>query len=1300
MSYVDAACKLGVLNPSTSFGVDSMGSKGGLLVFGWTKAVVRLVFSSSNLVLCSVLESNGICRYFVYVYGEPKVEDRKNVWDTLAMIISAYPHCVLIGDFNQLSSLEDKLGGSSVIRGGERFNDWLIDTGIIEVPFSGPRFIWSNKREGRDLIMERLDRAYVSQSWFDEFPNGRVFNEPIVCSDHATILYNSDCVTRSSNRPYQIESWCLQFPEIKELVHSSWNSRSLGSPMFRLSNSLKKLRTIMQRWYLNNKKMWGINWRGTTKSLETLANGVVSIEQGVEYVEKINEWLPRGALEFEYWRQRMKKNWIKFGDCPTPMLYRRVKQRQVRNEILCLKDKNDNWVEGQKRVEDLVVSSLKEVFNPSIQDSHLEDVDLVLRQLDLPQIKEIDKAMLSSNFSYEEIRKAMFDIKCCKSPGPDGFNAEFFQKYWELVGPMVCESVLNFFEKGYVLKEWNQSLLVMIPKIATPILAGHFRPISLCNTIYKCISKCMVNRMKSCLPMLITDFQHAFIPGRYIEDNVLLSHELIHMVNTRKSSDAVVIKLDMSKAYDRVNWNFLLKVLLAYGFPPQWVQLVSQCISTVSYKAIVNGRMSETFRPKCGLRQGDPLSPYLFLFCMDILSRMLQMAENIKQIQGLKVSRRAPSISHLFFADDALLFFKADSTNCKNIADILGEFGRISGQQLNLQKSFAKFSPHLRKEKVEEMKSLLSMPVVNNVGNHLGVPVDLSGSKSVFFQSLLNKISNKIISWSHLHISQAAKLVLIQSILMSLASHVMRSLKIPSATVHKIDSLIAKFWWAGNGERGIHWVRREIVHRPKRLGGLGIRSAELVNDTPLFKQAFRIHNNPNLLISRVVNSRQGCLVCSNLSKIGLAQNSSWGKRSLFQAVKKFEKGLAWKIGEGSKVKAVSMPWVEGRVPEVKDSQQIFQARLWKVKDFIRENHEWNHCKIRECFVWKDASAIVAMEQPKEGEDDYLYWKMHPSGKFSTKSGYSFISQQSSKDIQEVSKEDAIFFKLIWKLDILPRWKVFLWKLMYNAVAAKENLNKRGIVTITSYCGFPSEDSQHIFRFCNLAKLVWSCSPLQICSNDNEDISLKKWIQSYILLFRSKDGSDCFRIDCFVAVLWSLWTTRNNRIFRNENGHARLVLQNVDRILDTSKLYKSCIPIAPKENQEGEVPPGFNLVQLGILKDKLSNSVLQVDGSWEKKTGKSGGGWVYKFHDDTHFQPGGGFYGCAHSAIQVETETCLRAMQWVKQQEKSEIFIMIDSSVLISALRNAVNADVRISWMIRRIKQLASTSVRFSRWTEG
>lgn len=374
----------------------------------------------------------------------------------------------------------------------------------------------------------------------------------------------------------------------------------------------------------------------------------------------------------------MKENWTQFGDSNTPMLYRRVKQRNSNSEILTLKREDDSWVEGHDEVSNLLVSNLKSVFHPQEKVGIEEEIDLVLRQLYIPGLSNDDAQRMDRPFSDIEIKNAMFNIHSSKSPGPDGIIAEFLHKFWDKIGNSVIKSVKHFFSSEKMLKEWNQSLLVMIPKVSTPELASQFRPIGLYNKIYKCVSKCMVNRMKSVLPVLISEYQHDFIPGRYIEDKVLLSHELIQVICKKKMSLAS-IKLDMSKAYDRVNWVFLLKVLKAYGFSAHWIGRIHQCISTVSYKALINGKTTEVFKPKCGLRQGDPLSPYLFLFCMDILSRMLKLGEEVKQFQGIKISRRAPSINHLFFADDALLFFKADKKGCTNIIQILTNFGRISG---------------------------------------------------------------------------------------------------------------------------------------------------------------------------------------------------------------------------------------------------------------------------------------------------------------------------------------------------------------------------------------------------------------------------------------------------------------------------------------------------------------------------------------------------------------------------------------------------------------------------------------------
>lgn len=169
----------------------------------------------------------------------------------------------------------------------------------------------------------------------------------------------------------------------------------------------------------------------------------------------------------------------------------------------------------------------------------------------------------------------MFSMGRSKSPGPDGFTAEFFVAHWNRVGASVVSGIQQFFNSGFLLKEWNHSLLIMIPKVANPQTVNHMRPISLCNTIYKCASKCLVTRLKVVLPSLI-EFQHAFIPGRYMSDNVILCQDLLEKINRRTAAgpNLAAIKIDMSKAYDRVHWGFLISTLHAFGFPARWLTMI------------------------------------------------------------------------------------------------------------------------------------------------------------------------------------------------------------------------------------------------------------------------------------------------------------------------------------------------------------------------------------------------------------------------------------------------------------------------------------------------------------------------------------------------------------------------------------------------------------------------------------------------------------------------------------------------------------------------------------------------------
>ncbi|OMO97058.1 reverse transcriptase [Corchorus capsularis] len=302
--------------------------------------------------------------------------------------------------------------------------------------------------------------------------------------------------------------------------------------------------------------------------------------------------------------------------------------------------------------------------------------------------------LLGKEFTEDEIKLAAFQMNPSKSPGPDGFNPCFYQKYWSIVGGDVTRLALEFHNEGKPLPDINHTTIVLIPKVADPSCVKEFRPISLCNVLIKIITKALTNRLKLILPQIISETQSAFVPGRQMFDNSMIAFEIIHhMSNSRShSKQHMALKLDLRKAYDRVEWQFLEDVMRVMGFSERWISSVMTCVRTVTYSVSVNGNHSERIYPTRGIRQGDPLSPYLFLLCMEGFTSLLKTAELNGNIEGVSVARHAPKISHLFFADDILLFIRAQWSDCATLLDILNRFELASGQQINIEKSSIFFS--------------------------------------------------------------------------------------------------------------------------------------------------------------------------------------------------------------------------------------------------------------------------------------------------------------------------------------------------------------------------------------------------------------------------------------------------------------------------------------------------------------------------------------------------------------------------------------------------------------------------------
>ena len=348
------------------------------------------------------------------------------------------------------------------------------------------------------------------------------------------------------------------------------------------------------------------------------------------------------------------------------------------------------------------------IFKPA----HPSNFDASLCAINQRVSQDMNEKLLAE-FKAEDVRHALKQMHPTKAPRPDSMSPIFCQQYWEIVSPEVIKCVLDMLNSGVIPYGINETYICLIPKVKSPQKITKYRPISLCNVIYKLISKVLANRLKSILAEVIDESQSAFVPGRLISDNVLVAFEMMHSIDhRRKEKEAIMVVLDISKAYDRVKWAYLEAMMGRMGFNERWISLIMMCVCTVEYSILINGEVKGKIIPTRGLRQGDPISPYLFLLCVEGLSAMLKKEEREGHLKGVAVSREAPQISHLFFVDNSVVFCKASVQECDRVIKVLEDYEGESGQKLNKGKTSLFFSINTPREIQEYVQQKFGAQII------------------------------------------------------------------------------------------------------------------------------------------------------------------------------------------------------------------------------------------------------------------------------------------------------------------------------------------------------------------------------------------------------------------------------------------------------------------------------------------------------------------------------------------------------------------------------------------------------------
>ncbi|WZZ89708.1 hypothetical protein YC2023_118287 [Brassica napus] len=596
-----------------------------------------------------------------------------------------------MGDFNQILTDAEHfslLPYDLPVRGMEEFQQCLQRSYLSELDIRGTFFSWSNNRT-EDPILRKLDRVLCNEKWRDSYPKSVSIFEAPGDSDHSPAVVEFSSVNQVRKCSFKYFSFISTHPRYLAEMLRSWEEPiPVGSKMFSLGQRLKRAKVICRRL---NKEGFGNIQQKAKEALEALKAIQLQLLTSPSDALFRQEFVARKKWRFLelaqelFYCRKARVRWLDCGDVNTKFFYKAVVAHQMRNCLSYLMDARGNRVFNQTQLNEMVVAFFQNLLGSvdgSVRDTSLEELRGLISYRCTQEVAD----QLSSIPSEEEIKTTLFAMPKNKAPGPDGYSAEFFWETWEIVGADVIGTVREFFTAGRLLRQFNTTTISLIPKVVGADSLTQFRPISLCSTIYKVMARLLKKKLKLCVSEIVQRNQVGFVQDRLLCENVLLATELVKDFNDQVPTTKGCLKIDISKAYDNLHWDFVLKVLTALDLPEKFVDWIKECISTPSYSIAINGEMKGFFPGQKGLRQGDPISSLLFVIAMDVLSKMLDR-RTIEGRFGIHPECDAPLITHLSFADDVLIFFDGSEDSLRGILKILEEFRLISGLKINRQKS-------------------------------------------------------------------------------------------------------------------------------------------------------------------------------------------------------------------------------------------------------------------------------------------------------------------------------------------------------------------------------------------------------------------------------------------------------------------------------------------------------------------------------------------------------------------------------------------------------------------------------------
>ncbi|KAK9911453.1 hypothetical protein M0R45_035362 [Rubus argutus] len=929
------------------------------------------------------------------------------------------------------------------------------DCSLLDVPTSGLSYTWTNRR-----TFVRLDRALGNLTWFESWQSLKCRTLTMSSSDHCPILVTCDKMVGISKPPFRFQGMWLLHPNFISLLHDFWdNHQVVGCPMFVLATKLRALKSMLKEWNFN---VFGdINQQVNLSKLELdlVQNEISSMGPSALrfHREDLAHSKFQSALSMQdtFLRTKARVRWLVDGDRNTSFLHNMIKIRRLHQSLSSLRLGSVVITDSQQIINH-TVTHFKSAFT---MDPNILNTGLVERVI--PNLVTLEENIgLTSMPLAEEIYTTLMTMDGSSAPGPDGFGGCFFQNCWNVVAQEVISAVQSFFDSGFILPHFNSNLLILIPKKDEADNISDYRPIALANFVFKLITKIIADRLGKVAARIISPNQSAFLKGRSIVDPIILTSECINLLDRNCKNGNIAIKLDISKAFDSLDWNFLLRILDSFGFDPTFINWIQNILHSAYLSISINGTSCGYFSCSRGVRQGDPLSPILFCLAEEVLSRGLTNLVSQGKLTPMASPRSATPPSHVLFADDVMVFMQGSTRGIKYLMKFLKEYASNSGQVINRVKSSVYLGRHARSRETV-IQHLLGIREGVLPFTYLGVPIFKGRPKSNFFRAIADKVRCKLSSWNGHQLSKAARMQLISSVIQSLLIYSFQVYAWPNSLLIKVQRWTRNFFWTGDPlKKGATLIAWSHCCLPKEQGGLGLKNLFQLNKALLLKRCWDMmqSSSPSAIFLR--NRFLG----TNLTPLLYYQRSSvWlGLKNLWSSILS---NIRWLVATGDKVSLWNDNWLGIKLSSLYDIPlDVLPYLTDRVDKFIIDN-QWVLPPSFSSSFPEASAMILNLALPCEQGSDQPIWPHVASGHLTSKEAYNFLAP---------SYPTLEWGKLIWHPSIQPRKSIVAWMVLHGRALVDSLLQKRG-VHLCSQCLFcldHCESLTHLFFECNVIHDLW------------------------------------------------------------------------------------------------------------------------------------------------------------------------------------------------------------------------------------